>query len=181
MTKKKDLKKQSKLDFRFMSFFFRIRDIFNPPSNKIEKANIKSGDFVLDYGCGPGSYTLAAVNVVGPSGKVIAVDLNPLAINKVKEKATHKGLENISTIITDCNTGLDTESIDVIICYDVLHGIDDKDCILTEFSRVLKEKSRLSFDDHHLKETEIISLITDNGLFEFEEKNGKIYNFKKIS
>lgn len=181
MKKEKDSKKKSYLDFKFMSFMFRIRDTFHPPSQKIEKTNIKQGDSVLDYGCGPGSYTLAALDTVGSSGEVIAVDINPLAIKKVNEKVTKAGLENIKTIITDCKTDLDEESIDAIICFDVMHGIDNKDCILAEFSRVLKKNSRLSFDDHHLKEEEIISLITDNGLFELEEKIGKIYNFKKKS
>ncbi|MFW9879568.1 MAG: class I SAM-dependent methyltransferase [Candidatus Thorarchaeota archaeon] len=181
MTKGKNFCKQSNIDFRFMSFLFRIRDKFHPPQNKIQKANIKLGDFVLDYGCGPGSYTLAALDVVGPSGKVIAVDINPLAINKVKEKATKKAMNNIYTIITDCETGLDAEIIDVIICYDVLHDIEEKNCILNEFYRILKRNSRLSVDDHHMKEEELITLISDRGLFELEEVNGKLYNFKKKS
>jgi len=181
MTKKKEFSKKSNIDFRFMSFFFRIRDRFHPPQNKIEKAKIKAGDIVLDYGCGPGSYTLAAVDVVGSSGKVIAVDINPLAIKKVKEKATKKALNNIETIITDCETDINAESIDVIICYDVLHDIEEKDCILNEFYRLLKRNSRLSVDDHHMKEEEIISLISDTELFELEEINRKICNFKKKS
>ncbi len=181
MIKKRESQKQSKIDFRFMSFFFRIRDKFHPPSNKIEKAKIQVDDFVLDYGCGPGSYTLAAVDVVGSSGKVIAVDINPLAINKVKEKATKRTLNNIETVLTDCKTGLDAESIDVIICFDVLHDIEEKHCILNEFHRLLKKNSRLSVDDHHMKEEELIALISDNGLFELEEVNGKICNFKKKS
>ena len=181
MTKRKDTKKQSKLDFRFMSFFFRIRDTFRHPSNKIEKAKIKHGDFVLDYGCGPGSYTLVAADVVGSSGKVIAADINPLAIDKVRKRATKIGLQNIETIITDCKTDLDAESIDVIICFDVLHDVNDKECILNEWYRLLKLNSRLSVDDHHMKEEEIILLITGNGLFELEEKIGKLYNFKKKS
>ena len=181
MNNKKDSRKQSNIDFRFMSFFFKIRDKIRPPSIKIEKARIKSGDIVLDYGCGPGSFSLAAVDVVGPAGKVIAVDVNPLAINKVKEKAAKIGLDNIETIITDCKTDLDTESIDVIICFDVLHDVKDRECILNEFYRLLKLDSRLSVDDHHSKEEEILSLITGNGLFELEEKIGKLYNFKKKS
>ncbi|MFX1377412.1 MAG: class I SAM-dependent methyltransferase [Promethearchaeota archaeon] len=181
MTRKNDHHKQSNIDFKFMSFFFKIRDTFHPPQKKIDKADIKTGDIVLDYGCGPGSYTLAASDVVGPSGKIFAVDINPLAIKKVKEKAGRKGVENIETIMTDCDTGLDNESIDVIFCFDVLHDIGNKECILNEFYRLLKTNARLSFNDHHMKEEEIISLIRNKGLFELEEKKGKTYNFKKKS
>jgi len=173
-------KSQSNLDFRFMSFFFKIRDFFKSPMKKVDKAEIKSGDFVLDYGCGPGSYSFAAAEIVGSSGKIFAADIHPLAIKKVNKKAMKKGLENIITIETDCKTRIDDNYIDVIMCFDVLHDIKDKESILKEFHRVLKLDSRLSFDDHHMKENEIIEVITAQGLFKLVEKKEKIYNFSKI-
>lgn len=69
-----------------MSVLFKIRDKFYSPIEKIRKTNIKQGDFVLDYGCGPGSYTVAAAEVVGSNGKVFAADIHPLALVKVKKK-----------------------------------------------------------------------------------------------
>jgi len=172
--------KQSNIDFRFMSFFFNIRDKFHPPIKKIRKANIKQGEIVLDYGCGSGSYTIAAVEKIGPNGKVIAADIHPLALEKVRKKAEKTGYTNIETIQTDCATGLDDESIDRIICFDVIHGIPNKNDILKEFHRVLKPNSTLSFDDHHMNEDEIIDFITSKGLFKLAEKKDKQYNFIKI-
>ena len=177
--KKKKKKKQSNIDFKFMSFFFKIRDLFKSPRIKIEKANIKSGDNVLDYGCGSGSFTLAAAKVVGSSGKVYAADINPLAIKKVKKSAKKKGLTNIETILTDCNTGLENNSIDMIICFDTFHHVNDQESLLKEFYRVLKPKSALFLDDHHMKEDEIISKITERGFFELSEKKGEQYLFIK--
>ena len=180
MIRMEQKKKQSSIDFRLMSFFFRIRDTFRPPINKIVKANIKQGDIVLDYGCGPGSYTIAAVEKIGPNGKIFAADINPLALEKIKKKAEKKGYTNIETIQTDCDTGLDNESIDRVICFDVLHDIPNKDEVLKEFHRVLKQNSTLSFDDHHFNEDEIINLITAKGLFKLAEKNENQYNFIRI-
>ncbi len=54
---------------------------------------IKPGTHVLDYGCGPGNYTIVAAELVGPSGKVYAVDIHPLAIREVQNKADIKGLK----------------------------------------------------------------------------------------
>ncbi|MFX1310686.1 MAG: class I SAM-dependent methyltransferase [Promethearchaeota archaeon] len=173
-------KKQSNIDFRFMSFFFKVRDVFHPPIEKIRKANIKQGDIVLDYGCGSGSYTIAAAEVIKPNGKVIAADIHPLALQKVSKKSEKSGYNNIETIQTDCATGLDNESIDVVICFDVIHDIPNKYNILKEFHRVLKHTSTLSFDDHHLKENEIIDFITSEGLFKLSEKNDKQFNFIKV-
>ena len=173
-------KKQSNIDFRFMSFFFKIRDKFHPPIKKIRKANIKQGEIVLDYGCGSGSYTIAAVEKIGPNGKVIAADIHPLALKKVRKKAGKMGYTNIETIQTDCATGLGDESINVVICFDVLHDIPISNDILKEFHRVLKPNATLSFDDHHMNEDEIIDFITSKGFFKLSEKKDKQYNFIKI-
>ena len=175
----KNGKKQSNMDFKFMTFFFRIRDFFKPPIGKIKKAGITDGNVVLDYGCGPGSYTISAAKTVTPNGKVYAADINPLAIKAVKKKALKYDLKNIETIITDCNTGLDNNSVDVVFCFDVMHAIEDKESILKEFHRVLKPKGTFSFDDHHSEESEIESLVTSNGLFSLVEKKEKQFNFTK--
>ncbi len=163
-----------------MSFFFKIRDIFHSPLEKIRISNIKQGDIVLDYGCGSGSYTIIAAEEIGPGGKIIAADIHPMALIKVRKRAGKKGFTNIETIQTECATGLDDESIDVVICFDVIHDIPNKNDILNEFHRVLKPKSTLSLDDHHLKEDEILDLITSEGLFELTEKIDKQYNFIKV-
>jgi ubiquinone/menaquinone biosynthesis C-methylase UbiE len=176
-------KKQSKIDFRFMSFLMKIRDLFNPPIRKIEKAGIKEGDFVLDYGCGPGSYSIAAAKTVGSNGKVYSADINSLAIKKVKMKAKNNNLDNIKTIETDCKTELDNASIDVVICFDVLHAIENNETLLEEFHRVLKPEGIFSLDDHHFNEIEIKSAMKRNlagkALFQLLEKKDKQYNFVK--
>lgn len=163
-----------------MSFFFKIRDKFHLPIEKIRKAHIKTGDIILDYGCGSGSYTIVGAEEIGPNGKIFAADIHPLALIKVRKKGEKKGYTNIETIQTECATGLDDESIDVVICFDVFHGNPNKKDILREFYRVLKPKSTLSFDDHHMKEDEIIDFITSEGLFKLSEKIDKQYNFIKI-
>ena len=92
-------KTQSNLDFKMMAFCFAIRDKFKDPLKKIKKANIKPGDYVLDYGCGPGSYALIAAEVVGPTGKIFAADIHPLAIKKVKKKHQEKGSKTLKLFL----------------------------------------------------------------------------------
>ena len=75
---------------------------------------------------------------------------------------------------------MDNESIDRVLCFDVLHDIPDKPEILKELNRVLKQNSILSFDDHHLSEDEIINLITSRGLFKLVEKKKNQFNFIKL-
>lgn len=171
---------KSNLDFKFMSFFFKIRDFFKPPLEKVKKAGIKSGNIVLDYGCGPGSYAIAAAKIVGSSGKIYAVDTHPLALKMVREKAEKNELNNIQTVRTDCKIPLDDKSVDIIICFDVIHALKDLSCNLVEFHRILKPDGKLSLDDHHYEGSELISLVAQTRFFELSENNDKIYNFKKI-
>ncbi len=171
---------KSNLDFKMMSFMFKIRDFFKSPIGKIEKAGIKSGDIVLDYGCGPGSYSIAAAERVGVLGKVYAADIHPLAIKEVEEKAKKKKLTNIETIRTDCNTNIAANSVDIVTCFDVMHGLSNSSDVLKEFHRVLKPGARLSLDDHHYTESEIISKVTQNGWFKVGTAQDGFINFIKI-
>jgi len=173
-------KRHSNFDFRIMSFFFKIRDIIKPPIRKIIKAGIKSGQYVLDYGCGAGSYTFKAAKIVGPSGKVFAADIHPLAIKKIKKKVEKLNLNNIKIIQTNCDTGLENNCINTIICFDMLHEVPNKSELLNEFYRVLKPNGILSIDDHHLKENGILEIISPLGLFELIENWAGQLNFKKV-
>jgi len=169
------------LSFRFMAFLFKIRDAFRSPLKKLIEAEIKPGWQILDFGCGPGSYSIAAAELVGETGKVYAVDIHPLALKTVQKRASKKGLKNIETILTDWQTGLENRCIDLILMYDVFHGLKNPDRILEELHRILKEESILCFDDHHMKEEELLSRISRGGFFKFLEKKKLTYLFQKTS
>jgi ubiquinone/menaquinone biosynthesis C-methylase UbiE len=174
---KKD-KAMNKAAFKFMVRHFKNRDKKYPPYKKIEKIKIREGNFVLDYGCGPGSYTIAAAEVVGNSGKVIAADIHPLAIEEVNKRASEKNLRNIETILTDCDTKLDDNLIDVALLLDIYHNLSSPESILKELHRVLKTDGKLAVDDHHLNENEIISKIVMTNLFKFDEKVEEVFIFR---
>ena len=172
-------KPMSNFGFRMMSFVFKIRDFFKPRHKVLAEAGIKPGDSVLDYGCGPGSYVKAASELVGPEGKVYALDIHPLAVKKVQSIALKHGLENIETIESDCKTDLPSGSIDVVLMYDTFHGLTKPDEVLGELYRVLKPGGILSFSDHHMKDGEIIYGVTVASLFDLASRCDKTYSFKR--
>ena len=173
-------KPMSNLDFRFMSFSYIFRDIFLPRRNKLAEAGIKPGFSILDYGCGPGSYTIPAAQLVGKSGKVYALDIHPLAVKQVQKAVAKRGLANIETILSDCDTTLPDEKVDVVLLYDILHELSEPDKVLAELHRVLRAGSILSVNDHHLTEEEITAKITAKGLFELLRRGERVYNFNKV-
>ena len=170
---------KSNVDFRLMALTYKFRDFFSPRMNILKEASIKPGFTILDYGCGPGSYILPAADLVGKSGKIYVLDIHPLAIKSVKRIIVKKGFTNVETIQSDCKTGLSDASMDVVLLYDIFHDLNDPEGVLAELHRVLKQDGILSLSDHHLKENEIVSGISRNGLFKLLRKGERTYSFGK--
>jgi ubiquinone/menaquinone biosynthesis C-methylase UbiE len=168
-----------KLGFSFMTFVFRIRDFFKPPRSILENSGVSAGMQVLDYGCGPGSFSVAAAQLVGVTGKVFAADMNPQAIQMVQKKTRNHGLGNIETIITGCKTSISNQSIDFVLFLDTLHFIANPPELLQEFHRVLKADGFLLFGDHHLGQAGN-DIITKTGLFKLKKQIPKLATFVKV-
>jgi SAM-dependent methyltransferase len=67
-------------------------------------ADVQPGDHVLDVGCGFGTTTLALARAVGPEGRVMAVDLSDVMVERVRARATDRGLTNVITRVADAQT-----------------------------------------------------------------------------
>ena len=172
-------KPMSNFPFQFMSCGYKFRDFFLPRRNILKEVGIKPGFHVLDYGCGPGSYIPFLAELVGESGKVYALDIHPLAIQKVQDIASKKQLANVETILSDCQTGLPDNTLDAVLLYAAFHHLSDPDVVLKELHRVLKPDGILSFSDRHMKEKKIVAALTNSGLFRLLEKGQRTYTFLK--
>lgn len=115
---------------------------FVDPKEIIEMAQIKQGDKVADFGCGPGYFSLPAAQAVGEGGTVYAFDVLPSALEAI---AGHIKIKNVDNIIVkrvnlekENGTGLENDSLDWVIIKDVLFQNKDKNLILKEAKRILK-------------------------------------------
>lgn len=171
---------KSNFDFQLMSLSYKLRDLFKPRMNILKEIGIKPGFQVLDYGCGPGSYIPPLAELLGESGKIYALDIHPLAVQKVRNITAKKKLTKVETIQSECKTGLPADTIDVALLFDILHDLEDPLSVLAELHTVLKPEGILSVHDHHLKEKELIARLSDSGLFQLSMKGKRVYNFTKI-
>ena len=169
----------SSINFKFMALMFKVRDFLRPRLEVLKEVGIESGFSVLDFGCGPGGYIMPLAGLVGPSGKIYAVDIHPLAIREVKKIAVRQVIKNIEIIESDCKTGLPDKAVDTALLYDVFHGLTHPDDILQELHRILKPGGILSFSDHHMKEEKVIKRLTGSGMFKLVKKGKKTFTFAK--
>lgn len=169
----------SNLEFRGMSLFFKLRDLTLPRQEILREVGIRRGFHVLDYGCGPGGYVPETSRLVGETGRVYALDIHPLAVERVQDLARKKHLANVKTIRSGCETGLPDNSLDVVLLYDVLHGLSDPQEVLAELHRVLRPNSTLSINDHHLDKDNIISGASRDQLFRLVSIGKHTYSFQK--
>lgn len=171
----------SNLAFRLMSLEFCLRDWLRPPVRVLHETGVRPGMTVLDFGCGPGSYSLAAADIVGPAGRVYAIDIHPLAIESVKRAAEKKRINNITTIPGSGIGTLPEQTIDMILLFDTLHDIAEPVPVLTGMHRVLKPDGHLAVTDHHLEGESLVTAVTSSGLFTVANCNHPIYRFVRTT
>ena len=119
----------------------------------LQSIGLQRGQYVLDFGCGEGYYTIPAATVVGDQGKVYAVDKDEEALGKLSKRARSTGLDNI--VLMKCKRDLKVDlvdgSIDLALLYDVLHYIRQRNDLYEEMHRILKKDGFLSVYPKHCK------------------------------
>ncbi|MFA5111502.1 MAG: class I SAM-dependent methyltransferase [Desulfobaccales bacterium] len=110
--------------------------------------DLPQGITLLDLGCGPGHYALAAADLVGPNGLVYAVDLWEEGIATLKERAAQEGRGNLKALVAAAGRlPLEDASVDVGFLATVLHDLVEDETAtgaLEELARVLKPGARLA-------------------------------------
>jgi len=162
----------NKVHFKMMSLVHEtLYGLFRDPYQALNAAGLKPGQKVLEVGCGPGFFTIPAARIVGEEGSVYALDINPLAVERVQQKIEQEGVTNVKTILADAvQTGLPDQSFDLIFVFGLAHPIGGMENILTELHRLLKPAGILSVEGRIWPPSE---------LFHPVKRQGRIFQFRK--
>ena len=116
-----------------------VRKMIHNPK-KFLKGLIKSGQSVLDFGCGPGTFTIDMADFVGEAGKVFAVDLQKEMLELVEKKAVkHKVNERVILHQYEEENLRLKEPVDFILAFYVLHDAGERKNSLKHVWNVLKK------------------------------------------
>jgi SAM-dependent methyltransferase len=122
---------------------------FAGTGNPFSLGELRSGQRVVDVGCGAGIDSLIAAKKVGSKGRVIGVDMTPSMLEKARHAAEEARLADVVEFREGYAEALPVEGgwADVVISNGVLNLMPDKDAALEEMSRVLKPGGRLQIGD----------------------------------
>jgi arsenite methyltransferase len=117
-------------------------------ANPFSLGRLQRSERVLDLGCGAGTDSLVAVQMVGDVGRVTGVDMTPAMLAKARASAAGMGARNVEFVEAEAeHLPFADESFDVVISNGVIDLIPDKDAVFGELHRVLASGGRIQIAD----------------------------------
>ena len=117
---------------------------FFSPAKILETLGFNAGvRDAVEFGCGYGTFTIPAAKMI--SGKLFALDIEPAMVEATKAEAVKGGIKNMEVIVRDFmaeGTGLETESVDYTMLFNILH-LEDPVSLLCEANRILRIGGRV--------------------------------------
>jgi ubiquinone/menaquinone biosynthesis C-methylase UbiE len=125
-----------------------LRRRIQPPDEMPLRHRVMSGMTVLEVGPGNGRYTVEMARAVGPTGKVIAVDIEPRMIERLIRRAQAEGVPNLEAKTASVyDLPFRDATFDAVSMIAVISEIPDPQRALKEFYRVLKPAGTLAFSE----------------------------------
>jgi arsenite methyltransferase len=117
-------------------------------ANPWELGRLSPGERVLDLGCGAGTDSLVAAQMVGDEGRVTGIDMTPEMLAKARSAADQMGAENVDFVEGEIEAlPFADEKFDVVVSNGVIDLVPDKDAVFAELYRVLRPGGRIQIAD----------------------------------
>jgi SAM-dependent methyltransferase len=125
------------------------RDQWLKPDEVIKTLGLRDGLVVADIGAGSGYFARRFARVVGPKGKVYAVDISADVIGYLKERAAKENLSNLETIVSrEDDPLLPAHAVDLAFFSDTTHHIANRVPFFKKVKEALKSDGRMAVIDY---------------------------------
>ena len=126
------------------------------PTKMIESLKLKAGDVVADIGAGSGYHTFRMAKMVGPKGKVYAVDIQPEMLEMIRHRMKIEKVKNVEPVKgTETDPKLPAGALDLILMVDVYHEFSHPYEMTEGMVKALKPGGRLAFVEFRLEDPEV--------------------------
>jgi ubiquinone/menaquinone biosynthesis C-methylase UbiE len=123
------------------------------PQLLVDSLGLEPGDVVADIGSGSGYFTRRLAPKVGPSGRVLAVDIQPEMLALLKRNLQREGIRNVKMILgTELSPKLPDASVDVVLMVDVYHEFSFPHEMMTAIRRALKPDGRVVWVEYRMED-----------------------------
>ncbi len=124
------------------------RDAWQKPAELVSALAIEPGQAVAAVGAGTGYFEPHLARAVGPTGKVLAIDVEPSLVEHLKARASKEGLSQVEVRLgTPEDPGLKPGEVDLVLLVDTYHHVSDRQAWFTRLAPALREGGRLVIVD----------------------------------
>ncbi|MGC8843353.1 MAG: class I SAM-dependent methyltransferase [bacterium] len=166
-------------DYPFPFFGSEKKEILAESDYYFRKMGIEKGKHIVDFGCGPGVFTIPIARFIGKEGIVYAVDKNEGYLKDLEQMAKEEELENIRILKVEDegNIPLPSASVDIFLLFDVLHHLNWGK-IFPEVKRIIKREGKICvYPHHHLDREQLEEALKPYGLRLKEKLKNIIFIF----
>jgi ubiquinone/menaquinone biosynthesis C-methylase UbiE len=130
------------------------RETWQKPDEVVRRLGLRRGEVVAEIGCGPGYFTGRLARAVGASGRVFAVDAEPMILQALRDRLD--GIRNVTPVLGRGDDPLlEPGRCDVALVVNVYHHFEDRATALRRVARTLAPRGRLVNIDWDARDTPV--------------------------
>ena len=127
------------------------------PQQTIAALEIRPGQTIADLGAGSGYYTFRIAPLVGPDGKVLAIDVEPTMLRVVAERARRERFANVETVRSSpSDPNLPAASVDLLFMVDVYHELEYPYETLRKVHAALRPDGRVALIEYRAEDPKVM-------------------------
>jgi predicted methyltransferase len=134
----------------------RERETEEKPQLLIDALEIRPGQTIADLGAGSGYYSFRIAPLVGPTGKVLAIDIQPAMLETIEQRASRERIANVAAVrASERDPNLAPDSVDLLFMVDVYHELEYPYEVMTKVRTALKPGGRVALIEYRAEDPKV--------------------------